>query len=154
MSEKTQSSGVIVAIGAFKLVKAVLLVLAGLAALKVVRGDLAQMIDSLLRVAPVAPARALIERVAARVSSMDAKKLEEVAFGTFAYAAVFLVEGVGLLLRKTWAEWLTVIVTTSFIPLEIWHLVREPSAGTVVTIAVNAAIVVYLLLRLLHGKKT
>lgn len=61
---------------------------------------------------------------------------------------MFLVEGVGLLLVKRWAEWLTVIVTTSFIPLEIWKLVRHSSAPAIVTLALNVAIAAYLAVRL------
>ena len=37
----------------------------------------------------------------------------------------FFDEGVSLLLRKRWAEYFTVIVTASFIPLEIYELVKK-----------------------------
>jgi len=84
---------------------------------------------------------------------MSEKKLAGIAFGTFAYAAVFLVEGVGLLLRKTWAEWLTVIVTASFIPFEVVHAVRHTSAGGIAGLVLNIAIVVYLLVRRIRERK-
>jgi uncharacterized membrane protein (DUF2068 family) len=61
---------------------------------------------------------------------------------------VFLVEGVGLLLRKPWAEIMTVIVTTSFIPLEVYELVERFSGAKVLVIVVNVLVVLYLLRRL------
>ena len=47
------------------------------------------------------------------------RALHAVGIVTGCYALVFAVEGVGLLMARRWAEWLTVIVTASFIPLEI-----------------------------------
>jgi hypothetical protein len=38
-----------------------------------------------------------------------------------------IVEGVGLWLRKRWAEWLTVIATSLLVPFEIYELIHRPS---------------------------
>jgi len=146
-------SGIIVAIGAFKLVKAVILVAAGLGAIKLIQGGPSEMADRILEAIPVAPGTRFLERAAAKLGMMSEKQLAGIAFGTFAYAAVFLVEGVGLLLRKTWAEWLTVIVTASFIPFEVVHAVRHTSAGGIAGLVLNIAIVVYLLVRRIRERK-
>ena len=136
MKEREERSGVILAIGVFKLVKALLLVAAGLGALKLLHGDAAQMGEQILEKIPVAPGRQFVERTVGRIGLLDEKQLHGLAFGTFAYAAVFLVEGVGLLMRKTWAEWLTVIVTASFIPLEVkpWYGTRSGMLATVLVV--------------------
>ena len=63
-------------------------------------------------------------------------------------AAVFIVEGVGLLLRRHWAEYLAVIATASFLPLEIYELVERVEASRALVVLVNLAIVVYLAARL------
>ena len=89
----------------------------------------------------------------ARAGGLRDDQLEKIAFGTFAYAAVFLLEGAGLLLRKQWAEWLTAIVTASFIPFEIWHAARHFSPGKLVTIAANVAIVVCLMTRIVRRRR-
>ena len=47
----------------------------------------------------------------------------------------------------------TVIVTATFIPLEVVHAVRHASAGSIAGIAVNVAIVVYLVVRQLRHRK-
>ena len=57
-----------------------------------------------------------------------------------------LVEGTGLWLDKLWAEYLTVIATALLLPLELYELVRKPTALKAGGIAVNVAIVVYLIL--------
>ena len=36
------------------------------------------------------------------------------------YAELFLTEGIGLWLEQRWAEWLTVIITSALIPIEIY----------------------------------
>ena len=62
-----------------------------------------------------------------------------------AYAALYATEGVGLWLQKRWAEYLTTIATASLIPFEIWELTRGASATKVAALAINIAIVIYLI---------
>jgi uncharacterized membrane protein (DUF2068 family) len=68
--------------------------------------------------------------------------------GSLAYALVFSVEGVGLWFEKTWAEYLTVIVTLSFIPFEIYELAQGFNVGKVIGLVINLVILVYLVVRL------
>jgi uncharacterized membrane protein (DUF2068 family) len=75
-------------------------------------------------------------------------KITLLSVASFAYAALFLTEGIGLFLHKHWAEWMTLIVTASFIPLEIHEFIRNSNAIRGVIIFLNAAIVVYLGVRL------
>jgi len=58
---------------------------------------------------------------------------------------LFLTEGVGLWLRKRWAEWLTITITSSLVPVEIYGLYRHPTAVRVLVLTLNLAIVVYLI---------
>ena len=55
------------------------------------------------------------------------------------------IEAVGLWYQRRWAEYLTFIVTTLLIPLEIYELTASVSWFKVVELIVNLAIVVYLL---------
>ncbi|MGI8964824.1 MAG: DUF2127 domain-containing protein, partial [Limisphaerales bacterium] len=71
---------------------------------------------------------------------------------TFFYSALMLTEGVGLLFEKRWAEWLTVFVTASFIPFEIYEMARHLSISKVVVLLINIVIVGYLILRLREKK--
>jgi uncharacterized membrane protein (DUF2068 family) len=47
-------------------------------------------------------------------------------------------------MQKRWAEWLTVIITASLIPLEVWELIFRPTVGKAVVVVANTAIVIYL----------
>ncbi|PYN77642.1 MAG: hypothetical protein DMD96_23070 [Candidatus Rokuibacteriota bacterium] len=67
------------------------------------------------------------------------------------YSALFLSEGIGLLLRKRWAEYFTVIVTGSLIPLELYEIARRPTGVRVAVSLLNVSIVWYLARGLRRG---
>jgi uncharacterized membrane protein (DUF2068 family) len=77
-------------------------------------------------------------------SGLSASRLHALRIVTFAYAAVFAIEGIGLWMQKRWAEWLTTIITASLIPLEIWELIFRPAIGKAAVLVANTAIVIYL----------
>jgi uncharacterized membrane protein (DUF2068 family) len=63
-----------------------------------------------------------------------------------AYAALEATEMVGLWFNKRWAEYLTFVATTALVPYEIYELTLGVSAFKVVTLVINLAVVIYLLL--------
>jgi uncharacterized membrane protein (DUF2068 family) len=81
-----------------------------------------------------------------KVLSLRSKTLHLVAAGIGAYAVLEGIEAVGLWYQKRWAEYLTFIATTLFIPLEIYELAHKVSPFKLTALIVNVAIVVYLLL--------
>jgi uncharacterized membrane protein (DUF2068 family) len=62
------------------------------------------------------------------------------------YAALQIVEGIGLWSLKRWGEYVAVVGTTVFIPLEIYEIVDKVSWLKIVVLVINVAAVVYLLL--------
>lgn len=68
------------------------------------------------------------------------------------YALVFLVEGIGLWCGRRWGAWLTVAVSASLIPLELYEWIGHRTALRGAVLVVNAAIVAYLW-RLLHRRR-
>jgi uncharacterized membrane protein (DUF2068 family) len=143
----------IVAIAIFKLVKGILLVAAGIGALKLLHKDVGDLVQRWIDVLRVDPDNRYVHAVLVKAPFVNDRMLKEISAGTFAYAAVFLTEGTGLSLRKRWAQYFTIIVTGSFIPLEIYELARHPTLAKALVILVNIAIVVYLAfnLRRHHG---
>ena len=67
-----------------------------------------------------------------------------VAVSALAYAGLEGTEGVGLALRRRWAEYLTVIATGVLIPYELYEVVRHPSLFKLGALALNVAAVGYL----------
>jgi uncharacterized membrane protein (DUF2068 family) len=95
----------------------------------------------------------LINAALGSLSGLSAQRLEELSLGTFVYAAVFATEGVGLLLRKHWAEYLTTLVTASFIPFELYELGHKPSWLKLGGLLLNLLIVLYLAQRLWRRRR-
>lgn len=62
-----------------------------------------------------------------------------------AYAALEVVEGVGLWLLKRWGEYFAVVATSVFLPLEVHDLTKGITVTRAVTFTINVAAVVYLL---------
>ena len=77
--------------------------------------------------------------------TIESGTLTKVGFVVSAYAIVEGVEAVGLWLMKRWAEYLTLIVTASLLPLEVYELTHKLSPLKVIALIINIAIVVYLL---------
>ncbi len=71
----------------------------------------------------------------------------------FVYAALLLTEGVGLLFLKRWAEYLTVLTTAAFIPLEVWSDVRHFGLTKTVILFLNILAVWYLSSRLWTNRR-
>ena len=72
--------------------------------------------------------------------------LHLVGIGLFVYGCLFTTEGVGLLLRKRWGEYVTVAITSLLLPLEVYELLRpEHRAVKVLVLVANLAILAYLI---------
>lgn len=61
-----------------------------------------------------------------------------------AYALIELIEAVGLWYAARWAEYLTVVATAAFLPLEIYELTEHISAVKIATLALNILAVLYI----------
>lgn len=138
----------ILLIGLFKLFKAFLLVMVGIGAHHYLHRDIAQSVNHWVEELRVDPDNFYIHRVLAHIFAITPKQLKALSIGTFVYAALLGTEGVGLLMRKRWAEYFTVISTALLIPLEIYELAKRVTPMKVGVLAINAAIVWYLVVQL------
>jgi uncharacterized membrane protein (DUF2068 family) len=139
-------------IGLFKLVKAVLLVFVGLGAIHFLRRDLGDSVVHWVDLFRVDPDNKYVHSLIAKAFSVTPRQLKEVSAGTFFYAAILGTEGVGLLMRKHWAEYFTVISTGVFLPLEIYELFHHFTWVKVAVLVTNAAIVWYLVVQIRREK--
>jgi uncharacterized membrane protein (DUF2068 family) len=140
-------------IAAFKLLKALALLAAGIGALNLLHKDVATVIEHWINVFRVDPHNHFIDLLLAKLSILDDRRLKELSVGTFVYSAIFFTEGIGLALKKRWAEYFTIITTSSFLPLEIYELVRRVSAGRIFALVINLAVVAYLVVELRRSGK-
>jgi uncharacterized membrane protein (DUF2068 family) len=147
-SPSRRGSIALVLIGLFKLLKAVLLVAAGVGALKLLHKDIGDVVMRWVELMRIDPENRFIHGILAKLFSTTSKQLKELSAGSFIYAGLFLTEGVGLLLQKHWAEYLTVITTSALIPLEVYELAELFSTAKLAILAVNVVIVWYLISRI------
>jgi uncharacterized membrane protein (DUF2068 family) len=141
------SSFVLVLIGIFKLFKALLLIAVGIGAIKFLHKDVVRTVVHWTDVLRVDPDNRFVHGILVRIFRITPKQLKELSVGTFLYAGLFATEGVGLLLRKRWAEYFTIVTTSGLIPLEIFDLARHFTVTKLVVAFVNALIVWYLVAR-------
>jgi uncharacterized membrane protein (DUF2068 family) len=152
MSTSQSGDRWIVLIAVFKLVKGVLLISAAIGALRLLHKDVAEVVERWIDALRVDPDNRYVQALLLKVLTVNDRTLKEISAGTFCYAAVFLTEGTGLFLRKRWAEYFTIIVTASFLPLEIYELAKHASAAKVLVILLNVAIVAYLVVHVRRRK--
>ena len=138
----------IVLIGLFKLAKAAGLLIVGIGLLRLVHRDVAATFEHWVELFRLDPDNRYIHGALSRVLRVTPKQLRELSAGTFVYAAVFLTEGTGLLMRRHWAEYLTIVSTALFIPLELYELFERFTFVRLTVLAINVAIVWYLAVRL------
>lgn len=134
-------------IALFKLAKGILLLIAGLGALKLLHRDVAATVSHWVDILRVDPDNRYIHRLLTRLLAVTPAQLKAVSAGTFFYAGLLLTEGTGLLLRKHWAEYFTIITTAGLLPLEIYELIHRLTIAKIVVLVVNVAIVLYLIAR-------
>jgi uncharacterized membrane protein (DUF2068 family) len=142
--KRARSGGAIVrAIAILKLAKALLLIGVGLGALNLLNPETADKLYEWARVVAwrVGPRTGSTVH---RLSTLHASQLVVVAIVALSYAALFGVEGVGLWMKKRWAEFLTIIATSSFVPIEVYELIRRATGNRGATLAVNLFVVGYL----------
>lgn len=69
-----------------------------------------------------------------------------VGVGLLVYGALQVAEGIGLWSLKRWGEYVAVVGTTLFIPLEVYEITEKVTWLKLVVLLINIAAVVYLLL--------
>jgi uncharacterized membrane protein (DUF2068 family) len=134
-------------IAVFRLSKALVLVAMALGALRLLDHEAASRAHEWLAALPFVAHHPAVERAASRVTGATPTHLEIAASVALAYAALFAVEAVGLWRQRVWAEYLTIVATTSFIPLEVYELTRRFTPIRLGALVANVGIVGYLVAR-------
>jgi uncharacterized membrane protein (DUF2068 family) len=145
MKPPTSDDRLIRLIAIFKLFKAALLIAVGIGVLRLVHQDVAGVIEHWCRALRLDPANRFLDAALEKATHVRPDQITKLGLGSFLYAGLFLTEGTGLWLRKRWAEWLTVIITSSLVPLELYEIYRHVSYVKLVVLALNIGIVVYLI---------
>lgn len=145
---KSSDTRLIRLIALFKLLKAVLLIAVGLGVLHLLHTDVASVLAHWVKMLGLDPGDRYVERLLQKAVALTPSTIRGLGVGSFIYAGLFLTEGIGLWLLKLWAEWLTVIATSSLVPVEIFEIHRHPTVLKVLVLIVNIAVAGFLLYRI------
>ena len=115
---KSLHSRLLQLIALFKLLKAALLIAVGAGALKLLHKDVAGAVEHWVELLKLDPNNHYVDTALEKASNITPYKIKELGLGSMIDAGLFLTEGIGLWFGKRWAEWLTVIITSSLIPIE------------------------------------
>jgi uncharacterized membrane protein (DUF2068 family) len=132
-------------IAAFKLAQALLFIAIGVGALRLVGKDLGDVLLRLSHHLRFGPESRFVDFILDRASIVNDRMLRRIGVGLFAYAALGMTEGVGLYLEKAWAEYFTLGITLSFLPWEIFEVIRKVTPIRSGLLVVNVLVFFYLL---------
>ena len=134
----------LILIAIFKLAQAVLFIAMGVGLRRLLHKDIGDALDNLVFHLRFNPESRLVNFIYEKAASVDDKMLRRISTVFFLYAAVDLVEGTGLYLEKVWAEFVTLAITASFLPWEIYEVYRKLTWPRVSLLAINALVLLYL----------
>ena len=131
-------------IGLFKLGKAIFFFCIGAGTIHLLHKDLGDEVMRLAVKFKFDPESRFVALALDKVDLIDAHRLRQISMATFGYSALALTEGMGLLMEKVWAEYLTLVLTISFLPWELYELVRRPDWFRASLLLINLAVLWYL----------
>lgn len=134
----------LILIGGLKLAKALLFISIGFGILKLLHKDLVVIITRLAMDHGFDTESHFIDMVLDKVSTINDHRLRQISAAVFAYAGLDILEGVGLILEKSWAEYLTLALTASALPWEFFEIMRHATWPRVCFSLVNVLVVIYL----------
>ena len=128
----------------FEAVKGALVLAASSGLVSLRHTDLHAATDAFLLKHGINPERHYMRLFIESVAKATNHHVGEIAAIGFAYAAVRFIESYGLWQAKHWAEWFAVISAGLYLPLELTHFGRHPTAFNAAVILVNMVIILYL----------
>lgn len=147
-SRSRRGEGSLIWIGSYKFLQGLLLVAVGMGFLASVNHDLQTVVNDWVNALQVDTNNRYVAALLRKAGLIDDRQLKHLAGLTIGYGAIFVTEGIGLLLKQRWAEYLTLLVTLSFVPLEVSELWKQFTGLKLALLVVNIAIVVYLIVML------
>jgi len=135
----------LVLIAAYKLLQALLIGLIGLGARHLLHKDVGDELASLADHLHFNSEWRLVSFLLDKAELVHDPLLRRIGIVAFAYSAISAIEGIGLYFEKIWAEYLTLAITASFLPWEIFEIFRRLTWIRVGLLAANLLVFFYLL---------
>ena len=132
-------------IAVYKFLHALFFFAIGIGAHHLLHKNIADQIELFARHLRFNPESRLVIFILRKASIINGRVLERISLVAYCYATLTLIEGIGLYLEKAWGEFLTLIITASFLPWEILEIFRRLTWVRVGLLTINILVFAYLL---------
>ncbi len=143
----------LVLIAGYKMLTALFFIAVGVGALRLVHRDIDDVVSQIASVLRFNPESRFVNFILDEASLINDPLLRRIGLAAFCYAGLGIIEGIGLYLEKAWAEYLTVIITASFLPWEIHEIIRKLSWQRVSLFVLNVLVLLYLVFILMDRSR-
>ena len=144
-TEPQSRNRLLLLIAFYKFLHALLFFAIGIGAQHLLHKDIADEIDTLARYLRFDPESRLVNVILEKAALINDPLLRRIGFVAYSYSTVMLIEGIGLYLEKAWGEFLTIAITASFLPWEVYEIFRRLTAFRAGLLAINILVLLYLL---------
>lgn len=128
-------------IGTLQLIKGILLFALALGILSILHRDLDEMVGVWMSNVGINIEKGRAAELLKMLDVVTDKRLFQMSLVAFCFAGVLVTQGTGLLLRKEWAKYLTLLATSLLIPFEAIELAKGFGWVKLSVLFVNVAIV-------------
>ncbi len=132
-------------IAAYKLLQSLLFAAIGVGALHLLHRDVGDLLAKLADHLRFTPESRVVNFILDKASLLNDPLLRRIGLTAFSYAALGILEGTGLYLEKAWGEYLTLGITASFLPWEVFEVLRRVTWVRSGLLLLNFLVFLYLL---------
>jgi uncharacterized membrane protein (DUF2068 family) len=136
---------VLLLIAIYKFLHALFFFAIGMGAHHLLHKNIADQIELFASHLRFNPESRLVIFLLRKASLINGRVLERISLVASCYATLTLIEGIGLYLEKAWGEFLTLAITASFLPWEIFEIFRRLTWIRVGLLTINILVFAYLL---------
>jgi uncharacterized membrane protein (DUF2068 family) len=135
-------------IAVFEAVKGIAAISASLGLLSLAHHDVQALAQALIGHFHLDPQAHYPRMLLDEAALLASANLRQVVFLLWAYSGIRLSEAYGLWRDRAWAEWLAALSGMVYLPLEVSHLLQRTTWINAGVLALNVAVVAYMVLRL------
>jgi uncharacterized membrane protein (DUF2068 family) len=144
-ASKPRGSRGLLVLAIYMWIKGAILLAITLGVLGSINKDLEAIATDWVEALRIDPENHVIATGLSRLGMIEPHQLKQLSFVTGVFAVLFITQGIGLSLRQRWAEFLTLIATAIFIPVEIYEIWEKVTVIKLALLAINIAVFAFLL---------
>jgi uncharacterized membrane protein (DUF2068 family) len=148
----SKASVVLRTIAMFEAIKAAISLLLGCGLFHLMHKNLDDITGRVVQVLHVNPEGMLSNLLFELASHSSDRNLWVLALGALAYASVIATQAFGLWREREWAQWLSLLSTALYLPLELYWMLRHPGWLKCDVLVINIVIVLFMFSLRVNGR--